>query len=105
MNAAVLRPTLRLTTRGEVVPEPRRIDSEALEIHEARLIAVKRLGRKWLRHPAYQFDQRHSNDSNVYQNARAGYLAQVARAAAADRAKNPAFIRAQAVRAAIGGQQ
>ncbi|MDE2022034.1 MAG: hypothetical protein KGI71_03985 [Patescibacteria group bacterium] len=105
MIAAATRPTLRLTARGEPVPEPRRIESEPLAIHEARLAAIKRLGHKWLRHPSYRFDPRHSNDREIYESARAAYLAQVAMAAAASRESNPAFIRAQSIRAVLETQK
>lgn len=97
------RATLRLMPSGAVVPEPRRVASECANVHEARCAAVKALGRKWILHPAYSFDPRHSYDANVWQPARAAFLACIAKTAAADRARNPAFRKAEAVRAVIGG--
>jgi hypothetical protein len=83
---------------------PQRIESEALSIHEARIEAIKRLGTGWVHHHAYVFNPRHSNDATVYQPARSAYFAEVARRAAADRARRPSFRRAQAVRAALESQ-
>lgn len=96
------REILRLMPSGQVVPEPARIGAEAIQVHEARIAAIKALGRKWVKHPAYQFDPRHSNDPEIYIQARAGHLQQVADLAAAARAKNPLFQRAERVRAAVG---
>jgi len=97
------RPTLRLLPSGQVVPAPRRIECEPLEIHEARCAAVKKLGVKWVMHPAYTFNPRHSNDPEVYGPARAQFLAAISHAAASDRRRNPAFQQAERVRAVIGG--
>lgn len=97
------RTILRLLPSGQVVPTPRRIECEPLEIHEARCAAVKRLGVKWVMHPAYVFDPRHSNDPEVYGPARAQFLAAISHAAASDRRRNPAFQQAERVRAVIGG--
>lgn len=93
--------TLRLLPSGQTVPLPRRIESEPMEVHEARLAAIKRLGHRWLRHPAYVYDPRHSNDPQTYGPARAAFLACIAKTAAADRARNPSFIRQQAVNKAL----
>ena len=93
--------TLRLLPSGQTVPMPLRIESEPLEIHDARMAAIKRLGVKWLRHPAYRYDPRHSNDPQTYGPARAAFLACIAKTAAADRARNPSFIRQQAVNKAL----
>lgn len=93
--------TLRLLPSGQTVPLPRRIESEPMEVHEARIAAIKRLGVKWLRHPAYRYDPRHSNDPQTYGPARAAFLACIAKTAAADRARNPAYIRQAAVNKAL----
>ena len=95
---------LRLLPSGQTVPLPRRIESEPMEVHEARIAAIKRLGVKWLRHPAYRYDPRHSNDPEVYGPARAQFLAAIGYAAAADRRANKMFQKAEDVRAAIGGK-
>lgn len=93
--------TLRLLPSGQPVPIPRRIESEPLEIHDARIAAIKRLGVKWLGHPSYRFDPRHSNNPEVYGPARAAFLACIAKTAAADRARNPAYIRQAAINKAL----
>lgn len=80
--------TLRLLPSGQPVPMPRRIESEPLEIHDARIAAIRRLGVRWVMHPAYTFNPRHSNNPEVYRPARAEFLAGIAKAAAADRAHN-----------------
>ncbi len=98
------RTILRLLPSGQVVPTPRRIECEPLEIHEARCAAVKKLGVKWVMHPAYVFDPRHSNDPEVYGPARAQFLAAIGHAAASDRRANKMFQKAEDVRAAIGGK-
>lgn len=77
---------------------PARVESEPFHIHEARCKAVIAMGTKWVRHPEYVFNPRHSSDQEVYGPARQAYLAEVARLAAADRARNPAYLRACAVR-------
>lgn len=66
-----------------------------------RVVAIRALGVRWVRHPAYQFDARHSTNLDLWAAAREPY-AEVARAAAADRARNPAYLRADAVRAVLG---
>lgn len=93
--------TLRLLPSGQTVPMPLRIESEPLEIHDARMAAIKRLGPRWLRHPAYVYDPRHSNDPQTYGPARAAFLACIAKTAAADRARNPAYLRQVAVNKAL----
>ena len=93
--------TLRLMPSGQTVPMPRRIESEPLEVHDKRVAAIKRLGVKWLRHPAYRYDPRHSNDPQTYGPARAAFLACIAKTAAADRARNPAHLRQVAVNKAL----
>lgn len=93
--------TLRLLPSGQTVPLPRRIESEPMEVHEARIAAIKRLGTRWISHPAYKYDPRHSNDPQTYGPARAAFLACIAKTAAADRARNPAYIRQAAVNKAL----
>jgi len=93
--------TLRLLPSGQAVQMPRRIESEPMEVHEARIAAIKRLGVKWLRHPAYRYDPRHSNDPQTYGPARAAFLACIAKTAAADRARNPSYLRQVAVNKAL----
>jgi len=91
----------KLIQPGVQVKLPRRIESEPMEVHEARIAAIKRLGVKWLRHPAYRYDPRHSNDPQTYGPARAAFLACIAKTAAADRARNPAHLRQVAVNKAL----
>ena len=42
----------KLIQPGVQVKLPRRIESEPLAVHEARIAAIKRMGAKWVRHPA-----------------------------------------------------
>lgn len=49
------------------------------------------LGNRWVLHPNYVFDPRHSNDPHRYVQARQPYLTLVIDAAAADRTANPSF--------------
>ena len=91
----------KLIQPGVQVKLPRRIESEPMEVHEARIAAIKRLGVKWLRHPAYRYDPRHSNDPQTYGPARAAFLACIAKTAAADRARNPSYLRQVAVNKAL----
>lgn len=53
------------------------------------------LGPRWVNHPDYAGDPRHSNNPEIYGPARQPYLLAVKIAAQHDRAANPAFIRAQ----------
>lgn len=89
---------------AQAAPMPKRIESEALSIHEARIAAIKRLGKSWIKHPAYTFNPRHSHNPEVYQAARAPYLSAISRAAAADRERRESFQSAQRVRAALRSQ-
>lgn len=79
-----------------------RLEHETEEHFEKRSASIARLGRRWLRHPHYEFDPRHSSDPHVWKPAFAQWWADsVLPRAAADRARNEAFQRAQRVRAAI----
>lgn len=89
---------------AQAVPLPARIESEALHVHEARIAAIKRMGRNWVKHPAYTFNPRHSHNPEVYEAARAPYLSAISRAAAADRERRESFQSAQRVRAALGSR-
>lgn len=91
----------KLIQPGVQVKLPRRIEAEPIAVHEARVAAVKRLGVKWLRHPAYRDDPRHSNEPQTYGPARAAFLACIAKTAAADRARNPSYLRQVAVNKAL----
>ena len=92
---------LHLISSTRPIKEPARIESESLAIHEARLAAIRNLGTSWLGHHAYRFNPRHSWDPEVYEDARKPFLEDIARRAAADRARNPAFHRADRIRAAL----
>jgi hypothetical protein len=94
----------RLIQAEQAAPLPRRIESEAIHVHEARLAAIKRLGKNWVKHPAYTFNPRHSHNPEVYEEARAPYLADISRRAAADRERRESFQSAQRVRVALRSQ-
>jgi len=79
----------------------KRWETESLAVHEARIVAVRKLGRNWVNHPAYVFNPRHSNNPDLCNAARAPYLAGIAQRAAADRARNPLFHSAEAMRAVL----
>ena len=81
---------------------PRRIEAESLAVHEARHAAVRRLGARWINHPDYQFNPRHSHDPEVYGPARQSFLAAIANRARQDREANPAWQRAERFRVALG---
>lgn len=81
---------------------PRRIEAESLAVHEARHAAVRRLGTRWLNHPDYRFNPRHSHDPEVYRPARQPFLDAIAERARCDREANPAWQRAERFRAALG---
>lgn len=97
--------SFKLIQAEQASPMPRRIESEAQHIHEARMAAIKRMGRNWVKHPAYTFNPRHSHNPEVYEAARAPYLSGISRAAATDRERRESFQSAQRVRAALRGQQ
>lgn len=63
-----------------------------------RLEQVKQsMGCGYVLHPNYKPTPRHSNDPAIYGPARAGFIAGIKRAAAADRARNPEYRRVQAL--------
>jgi hypothetical protein len=70
-----------------------------------RTASIRALGPRWLRHPAYRFSPLHSVNPEVWQPAHRAFWETVHAVAAADRARNQAFIRAQRVVVAVGGQQ
>lgn len=94
----------KLIQAEQGIPFPARVESEALHVHEARLAAIKRLGKNWVKHPAYTFNPRHSHNPEVYEEARRPYLAEIARRAAADRERRESFQSAQRVRVALRSQ-
>ena len=57
--------------------------------------AKQYLGARWVNHPAYQGDPRHSSNPEIYVRARLPYLHAIRAAAQRDREANPAFARAQ----------
>ena len=97
-------PSAPVTARAPLITMPlKRLETESLVVHEARIAAVRNLGRNWVNHPAYDFNPRHSNNPDLSNAARAPYLAGVAARAAADRGRNPMFHSAEAMRAAVAG--
>lgn len=64
----------------------------------SKLQAAKEyLGPRWVNHPAYKGDPRHSTNPEIYVRARQPYLLAVSCAAQHDREANPAFVRAQRI--------
>lgn len=64
--------------------------------------AKQYLGSRWVNHPAYTGDPRHSTIPDIYVYARQPYLLAINAAARRDREANPAFIRAQRLHLALG---
>jgi hypothetical protein len=59
------------------------------------------LGVNWVCHPEYVPKARHSFNPDIYGPARQDFLNRIAYCARVDRERNPAFRRAEAIRAAI----
>lgn len=57
-----------------------------------RQAAREYLGPRWILHPDYRFDPRHSTDPTIFVRARQPYLTKVIEAGAKARLVNPAFI-------------
>lgn len=95
------RETLRL-----IKPAPaavvERFDGESEWHFNARSAAIARLGTAWVKHPHYRYSARHSTDLQLWADARVPFLAEIARRAAESRERNPAFQKAQRVRAVVG---
>ena len=66
-----------------------------------REVAKDYLGPRYVNHPQYRFDPRHSNSPDIYVPARQQYLRSVAETARLDRSNNPAFARHECLRAAL----
>jgi hypothetical protein len=82
--------------------EVRRLEFESDKHYEKRCAMVAWLGPKWLRHSEYVFRPLNSTNPEIWKPAHALWWERVHVAAALDRAKNPAAIRAASVRAALG---
>jgi hypothetical protein len=59
------------------------------------------LGVNWVGHPEYVPNARHSHNPDIYGPAREAFLNHIAYRARVDRERNPAFRRAEAIRAVI----
>ena len=71
-------------------------------MNSEKLEAAKQyLGARWVNHPAYRGDPRHSTNPEIYVRARQPYLQSVVAAAQRDREANPAFLRAQRLSASL----
>lgn len=95
----LIRPTAHLPL------EVARLPHESDWHYAARVRAIHALGDSWVKHPAYRFQPRHSHNPEVWKPAFAQWWAdQVLPRAAADRERNPAFKRAQALRSVLGSE-
>lgn len=94
--------SLKLIRPEAATPPIRRLEHESDWHYATRCRSIRLLGDRWIKHPAYTFTPRHSNCPELWAQARAQFLAQISLAAADDRARNPAFKRAQRVRAVLG---
>jgi hypothetical protein len=68
---------------------------------EAHKRMYELLGVNWVGHPDYVPKARHSFNPDIYVPARQDFLNRIAYCARVDRERNPAFRRAEAIRAAI----
>ncbi len=81
--------------------EIKRYDGESDSHYERRCASIRALGERWLRHPAYVFQPRHSVHTNVWAAARQDFLAEISDRARADRLRNIAHQDAERARAAL----
>jgi hypothetical protein len=99
------RPTLCIARPPKPAPvEVLRLEHESDWHFAARCASIERLGAAWWRHPQYAHPARHSRNAEVWTQARAPYLAEIARAAAADRARNPLAVMQQQINQAMKGE-
>ena len=97
------RPTLRIARPPAEPPiEVERLEHESDTHYAARCESIRALGANWWRHPRYSFPARHSRNPEVWKLAREPFLAEIRRAAAADRARNPLALMQQQIREAMG---
>lgn len=99
---APLRKTLHLARAADAPVEIERFKNESDKNFAKRCAAIRALGDRWQGHPRYVFVPLHSTHSNIWRPAHLAFWASVHVNAMKDREKNPAFQRAQAVRAAVG---
>lgn len=98
------RETLHLVRPRTLPPvEVARLPEESDKHYEKRCAAIHALGVNWLRHPSYEFQSRHSHDPAVWGAEWAKLVQQIKERAEADRLRNPAYLRAERVREAVGG--
>ena len=89
-----------------MVVRPDRQEPQATPYIQQRLSEIKsEMGAKLICHPNYVPNPRHSHNPEIYQPARADYLASIAAAAQRDRERNPAFHLANGIRNVIQGAQ
>jgi hypothetical protein len=96
------RPTLHLARASDAMTIAR-LDHESEQHYASRCESIRALGERWVRHPNYRFTPLHSMNPEVWKPAHAEFWARVHADAAAARDLNPAFGRAQRVRAAVEG--
>lgn len=81
-------------------------DPAAKAALEARVEQAKQaMGAKWVGHPAYVTNPRHSLNPEIWKPARWPFLQAIAAAAQADRERNPAWRTAQRILAAVNAPQ
>lgn len=68
---------------------------------EAHKRMYELLGVNWVGHPEYKPNPRHSHNPDIYVPGRQEFLNHIAYRARVDRERNPAFRRAEAIRAVI----
>lgn len=99
----IRRPALKLARPPQPPIEVERLEGEDDYHYFARAGSIQRLGMNWWQHPNYTHPPRHSLNPEVWAAARAPFLAEIAQAAAADRARNPLAVMQQQLRDAMKG--
>jgi hypothetical protein len=97
-----LRP-LHVASEQDAPLEVTRFKGESDLHFEKRCASIRALGPRWLNHPDYVFQPRHSINPEVWLPARLLFIERVRAAAAESRARNAAHARTVAVRNALGG--
>lgn len=97
------RATLHLARESDAPLPVLQLEHESDEHYAKRCGAIRALGVRWVRHPAYVFTSLHSTNPDLWQPAHRAMWQVVHERAAADRARNPAAQRTQAIRQLIGG--
>lgn len=98
-----LRLSSRYTGYLTAVPITRKVadsmpvTSESDYLTRKRREVIAEMGANWVNHPDYKPNPRHSTNPEIYTEARREFVKHIKALAQADRMKNPAYIKAQAI--------